>query len=59
MIQFEIRVFENANVPFLAKIIEKLKEIGCEIVEDNGVVKIKYDESLESKISEMFYKLIP
>lgn len=58
MKQLEIRVFENTNIPFLAQMIEKLKVIGCEIIEDNDTITIKYDESLDSKLSELFNKLI-
>lgn len=58
MKQLEIRVFENTNIPFLAQMIEKLKVIGCEIIEDKDTITIKYDESLDSKLSELFNKLI-
>mgnify|MGYP000296530038 FL=1 len=57
MIVKEIRVLENVNVPFLANMLEELKKIGCEINEENGTLKLKYDDNLESKVAELLSKI--
>lgn len=54
MKQFEIKVYDNANIPFLTKLIESLKRIGCVVSEKNENIHIEFKDELEPKIQELF-----